>query len=115
MDDDRALSKADRDVLHAAASGEGLVELTPEMLDELAEASKQTKHWADAMFESMTREDAEMVRRIRVDEGYTWRAVAETCALEWAGDWGSNQLYGMAICERAASFFGDHYMAPPWN
>ena len=84
-------------------------------LDKLANAARQTKRYFDRQMTSMTPEQASFVRRLRVDEGYTWRAVADACALAWHGEWDSHQLAGMAICERAATFTAEHYMRPPWN
>jgi len=33
--------------------------------------------------------------------------------IDWAAP--SNQLLGMALCEKAATFFGENYMKEPWN
>ncbi|MBW2649234.1 MAG: hypothetical protein JRC53_05390 [Deltaproteobacteria bacterium] len=69
------------------------------------------------MVEPMTKEQAEVVRKLRVEEGYSWRAIAHACYdLGW-GHWSppSNQIVGMAICERAAQFFGEDYKKEPWN
>ena len=68
-----------------------------------------------ARIASMTREEADFVRDLRNTKGATWRAVASTCAQEWAIDWGGSQLIGMDICERAAEIFGEDYRQPPWN
>jgi hypothetical protein len=114
--DDPRISHADREVLRAAATGEGLVPITSrEQLDALARAAAATKASFDDDFAAMTAEQAAYVRRLRVDRGYTWRAVAETCAIEWGGDWGSNQLAGMALCERAAAMLGEDANTEPWN
>ena len=73
---------------------------------------------------AMTKEQAAMIRSWRVDEHYTWRAVARVAfgmaAIGWWPGWGlwhppSNQIMGMALCERAAKFFNEKYMEPPWN
>jgi|SRR5579884_386072 len=112
---DPKLAKADRDVLHAAATGEGLIPVTSELFQKLADAAQQTMTAFQNDFAAMTSEQAEFVRTLRCEDSYSWRAVAETCALEWGGDWGSNQLAGMAICERAAELHGEHYMEEPWN
>jgi hypothetical protein len=115
-DDDPRLAKADRDVFHAAATGEGLIPIeTAEDLRLLADAAKRTMTRFEDIFAAMTQEQAAYVRKLRCDDGYSWRAVAQTCSLEWDGDWNSNQLAGMAICERAAQLHHEHYMSPPWN
>ena len=113
--DDPAMASADWEVLEAAATGEGLIPLTPDLFRELAAAGEATFAAFRDGFEAMTPAQAEYVRGLRCDENYSWRAVAQTCALEWNGDWGSNQLAGMAICERAAEILGQHYMEKPWN
>lgn len=114
-DDDRTIAKADRDILHAAATGEGLIPVDADGLQKLAEAAKAVHDQAADEFADMTIEQANFVRQLRVVDGYSWRAVAETCALEWGGTWGSNQLYGMAICEQAAGMLDGHYMDEVWN
>ena len=47
-------------------------------------------------------ERAEFVRKLRIDEGYSFRAVAAACAEEWGATWGSNQLIGEDLCRAAA-------------
>lgn len=114
--DEPILAKADHGVLHAAVTGEGLVRITSSrQLHALANAAQQTFGRFQDLFVAMSGEQAEFVRKLRCEDGYSWRAVAETCALEWGGDWGSNQLAGMAICERAAQLHGEHFMEEPWN
>lgn len=115
MTDEPNVTQTDLDIINAAVTGEGLVPLTPDLARDLAQVALTTKDLFAAEFENMTREQAAFVRRLRVEGNYTWRAVAHTCALEWGGDWGSNQLAGIAICQRAARFFSEHYMQPPWN
>ena len=68
----------------------------------------------------MTLGHAAQVRIWRVDEHMTWRSVARACYLEkWTNLWGwepaSNQILGMALCEKAAKFFNENYREPPWN
>ncbi|MBA7698480.1 hypothetical protein ES703_107157 [subsurface metagenome] len=60
---------------------------------------------------------ARIVRVLRVEEKCSWRAVAERCHnLGW-GKWSppSNQIMGMALCERAAQLLGEDYEKEPWN
>lgn len=99
-------------------SGELFGPLTPDDIRALADAAHRTHSGFQADVEDvMTAERAAFVRRLRVDEGYTWRGVAAACAAEWDGDWQppSNQLMGMALCEAAAAHFGETYMSEPWN
>lgn len=115
-EDDPGLTKGDREMIDAARTGEGLIPATPALLAELAGAARETRAHFDAEFSGMTREQAEFVRRLRcAEDGYSWRAVAATCALEWGGDWGDNQLAGMSICKAAARHFDENFMEPPWN
>jgi len=71
--------------------------------------------------EHMTKEQAEFVRKLRVDERYSWRAVARRCYgnhrfRDWSKwDPPSNQIMGMALCERAAVMYGEDYEKEPWN
>lgn len=60
-------------------------------------------------------ERAAFVRYLRVELGCSWRAVARECASKWGGDWGENQLAGIAICRGAAARLGESGHRPPWN
>ncbi len=113
-----AFDPDDEAVLRVAATGEGAVELTPDMLVELAQAAQMTfASFRDLAEQLVTPERAASVRALRVDQVYTWRAVARACFEAWGGTWDppSNQLMGMAICESAAKHFGEAYMEEPWN
>ncbi len=114
-DSERGMAHADREVLHAAATGEGLIPISVDELQELAAAARATMTHFENAFADMTQEQAAFVRNLRCVDDYTWRAVADTCSLEWSGDWGSNQLAGMALCEKAAAMHGEDYMKEPWN
>jgi len=111
------MSAADLRVLRSAATGEGLIPLSLSLLSDLMEMMKETRTFFEELMANMTPDQAAFVRRLRVDEGYSWRAVAETCHVEWAGSWEppSNQIMGMVLCERAAAGFGEEPDAPPWN
>lgn len=56
-------------------------------------------------FVDMTKEEAEYAKSLR-ERGCTWRAVAMHCDEKWNGNWGSNQLAGMYILERAEKVLG---------
>lgn len=95
---------------------DGVIAITSvDMLMELAEMAQATMAAFQADFKDMTLEQAQFARRLRVDQDCTWRSVADECNHAWDGDWGSNQLAGMAICERAAQLHGEDYMQAPWN
>lgn len=100
-------------------ASEGLIPINSiEDLQDLVKAANETYKSFEKQVADMTRKEAREVRRVRVDEGYSWRAVARH--FHDLGDFGefsppSNQLAGMALCERAAKHFGEDYMSPPWN
>jgi len=60
----------------------------------------------DDIDDFMTPERAEFVRKLRVDEGYTYRALARACAREWGANWGSNQLVGEDLWRASAKILG---------
>lgn len=73
----------------------------------------------------MKKEHAELIRVWRVDEHYSWRAVARAAYMkvrkelgwrhfkQWAPP--SNQLAGMSLCNVAAKMLGEDYTKEPWN
>lgn len=94
--------------------------LEPGDLQTLAEAAKATHDSFQDIVKDMTEEQAEFIRHWRCGEnGGTWRWVAERAyeAEFFGASWSSpsNQLMGMALCEKAASFFDEDYMSRPWN
>jgi len=111
------LDPSDIEILKSIKTGEGMITINPEELKRFAETAANLFEDCRKMVEPMTEEQAEVVRRLRVEEGYSWRAIAHACYdLGW-GHWSppSNQIVGMAICERAAEFFGENYRQEPWN
>ncbi len=104
-------------------TGDGLIEIkSVEQFKALAQAASDRFEGLGEIVKVMTHDQALFIRMLRVDKGYTWRAVAEACYEQnWEGydreQWTppSNQLMGMALCEKAAEFFGEHYKQPPWN
>jgi len=112
------LDPADEGVIREVAEGGGVRIRDPEQLQLLKRAAEQVVTMFRAMTFDMTKEQAEMIRRWRVDEGYSWRAVASAAfglAPAWTWDPSSNQLAGMAVCEKAAELHGENFMQPPWN
>ncbi len=87
------------------------------LLGSLAELTQQ--RFLENITPYMTPERANFVRKLRVDDGLTWRGIAEVWEEEFSGEaewkFGGNQLAGMALCESAASMFNEDYMKPPWN
>lgn len=91
-----------------------------EQLKELAEAAERTHStFLEYITSKMTDVRAAEIKGLRVDQGYTWRAVAKETHEAWGDDAGweppSNQLAGMALCEAAAKRLGENYMEEPWN
>ncbi|MFF0413128.1 hypothetical protein ACFYUY_22135 [Kitasatospora sp. NPDC004745] len=64
---------------------------------------------------TLTPEMAARIRTWRVDEEYSWRAVAEAASELWGSKWGSNQLFGADLCEAAARVLGEDPHREPWN
>jgi hypothetical protein len=91
-----------------------------EQLMALAMAAQETyRHFSEEIAPRMTDERAVEIRRLRVDEGYSWRAVAAATHEAWGSDatWTpfSNQLAGMALCKIAAERLGENAGEAPWN
>lgn len=63
----------------------------------------------------LTTEKAAQVRRWRIDEDMSWRAVAQAASDLWGSDYGSNQIYGMDLCAVAAVLLGEDPDKDPWN
>lgn len=117
MHEVRVLHDVDRAVLNPTS---GYVIESVEQLREMAEAAKRAFDKFDASISTrMTPDRARRVRELRVDQGYSWRAVAAQCFEEWGEDaqWTppSNQLAGIALCQHAAAAYGEHEREPPWN
>lgn len=121
------LDPIDQVIYQQAVTGEGLIRIeTREQLEALAQAAAATKQlFDDDVASIITPERAREVRRLRVDEGYSWRAIAHACHDAWSSDlpeqvregWfpPSNQLMGMALCEAAARALGEESDQAPWN
>jgi hypothetical protein len=95
-----------------------LHKLTPEDMEVLGrEGAAVVKHFQQEARRLLKADErkAAFVRRLRVDQRLTWRAIARACSTAWKTDWESNQLAGMAVCECAAEWFLEDYMKPPWN
>lgn len=94
---------------------EGMVEVTPELFEEFRAAAGDQSHLYEHVFKSMPREMAEWVRKLRVEQRKTWRFVADEVSTRFHFDFGSDQIAGVAICDAAASVFGEDFLAEPWN
>lgn len=112
---DRALEEAQvQGKTEVAAELGRLLALTPAELTVMADAAdKTTRSFRRNIYVNPAQ--AQQVRQLRVELGYSWRAIARWSALMWGGPWGANQLAGLTICEKAAQILGEDFMAPPWN
>jgi len=115
------MDESDRQILEEAKTGKGIPIINKEQFMALAKALSDTfKYYQKQCKERMTKEQAEFIRRLRVEEGFSWRSVARACHTQSWKEWEkweppSSQPMGMALCERAAKFFKEDYMKEPWN
>lgn len=116
------LGRGDREILESIKTGEGLIQIkSMDQFMAIAKGLADTfEYYQGVCAEKMVHDQAVFIRGLRVGEGYSWRAVAEACHEQnWEGweKWEppSSQPMGMALCEKAAEFFGKNYMEPPWN
>lgn len=63
---------------------------------------------------TITTEMAVQIRTWRVDEDFSWRAVAQAASELWGSEYGSNQLYGEDLCAAAAQALGENPYQEPW-
>lgn len=88
--------------------------LKPRELSALMDAAdKAYEHFRRHIL--IDRNVAASIREKRVDQDYSWRAVARYWSKQVRGDWGGNQMAGMVICEKAAQWLGEDFIQPPWN
>ena len=120
---DPRLAEGDVELLRTALTGEGAIPITSiAQLEALGKAACAVNDSAlEHLRAILTPADFAFIRKARVDDGYSWRAVAGA-GFERLGkgqeEWWrptSNQLIGMALCELAAQHFGEDYMQDPWN
>jgi len=82
-------------------------------------ANKALSTFKISISKKMSKNRAVRIRQLRIDEDYTWRAVASQSYKDWAGDadWqpDCSQFAGMALCESAAKMFDEDYRKKPWN
>lgn len=111
------VSQTDVEIMKEVQSGRGIPIKSLDELKELARAAGKRFEEFKELCSPMTLKQANVVRTLRVEKGFGWRAVAQACYnLGW-GKWSppSNQIMGMAICEQAAQLLNENYMVPPWN
>ena len=74
--------------------------------------------WEDITPEKLTWQQAGEVFVLRCVRGGSWRFVAEVLSERWGGDWDSNQIAGMDLCEAAGEKLGctkEEMNQEPWN
>ncbi len=112
------LSSTDKEILESVKTGEGMIAIeSTEQLQDMAKAASERFEEFKELCSPMELWQARIVRILRVEKGCSWRAIAEVCHnLGW-GKWSppSNQIMGMALCERAAQLLGEDYRKEPWN
>ncbi|MFF8616409.1 hypothetical protein [Streptomyces sp. NPDC015350] len=64
---------------------------------------------------TITPEMAAQIRSWRVDQDFTWRAVARAASERWGSERGGNQLYGEELCVAAAKVLGEDPCREPWS
>lgn len=88
--------------------------LSPAELTIMADSADKT--WARFhKYIEVRLETARLIRHLRVNKDYSWRAIARFCSEQWHGPWGGSQIAGMVVCDKAAKLLGEDYMAMPWN
>ena len=91
-----------------------LLRLTPEKLTVMEDGANKTYQLLNKYIR-LDRETAKLVKQLRVEEDFSWRAIARWCAMRWKAPWGGNQIAGMTICEKAAKLLGEDFLKEPWN
>jgi len=70
----------------------------------------------DDILSSMDEITANLIRNLRVEKHYTWRSVADVIVIKGIFKVRcSEQLFGQALCHKAAQFFNENYLTLPWN
>jgi hypothetical protein len=88
--------------------------LSPRDLTVLGDAANETYKlfWEKIEVDQAT---ASLIRVLRVNKEYSWRAIARHCSEFIKAPFGGNQIAGMVICEKAAKALGEDFLEPPWN
>jgi len=90
----------------------------PKQVMAFGKAASRTLRICQKNVRRMTRQQAEYVRKLRVQDCYSWRMVARACYYQNFPGWDewqplNNQIMG--LCERAARMHNENYQAEPWN
>lgn len=98
----------------ARAEIDRLLALTPEKLTIMVDGADKTYQLFNKHIR-LTRETAKIVKQLRVEEEFSWRAIARWVAMRLKAPWGGNQIAGLVICEKAAKLLGEDFLKEPWN
>ena len=113
------LDVGDYSVMATTTHGEGTKAVSLKDLREMARQADETyRQILDLVRGGMKKRHARFIRQLRL-ANHSWRLIARLCynrGWPWAR-WEppSNQLAGMALCERAAELHGENYREEPWN
>jgi hypothetical protein len=92
----------DQNILH------GKVLTLPELY-EFASKANETMQQFGHIANLLTNTGAKLIRQWRVEEHLTWRSIARRFSKD------SNQILGMALCQRAAQMCDEDFLKDPWN
>jgi len=110
---DKALAEG-KGTPEAQADVSRLRQLKPSDLTALSEAGNKTYELFRQKLE-VNEPGARLIRHLRVEKDYSWRAISRYISRTMKAPWGANQLAGMVLCEKAAKLLGEDFMQPPWN
>lgn len=104
---DGKIHETDKKILDSVKTGEGTIAIkSREQLFELARSAQHLyNHFGVIIEPILTEERAREIKRLRITEKYSWRALAAECHSKWPNaTWQppSNQLAGMQLCAIAA-------------
>jgi hypothetical protein len=106
--------KKGEDIVKAQAELHRLRSLSPQELTSLSEAGNKTYQFFQENI-TVDKDSARLIRYLRVKRNFSWRAVARRVSEHFHTPFGSNQLAGMVICQKAAKLLGEDFLKPPWN
>lgn len=115
IDGDGQLDPTDHLMAGQAMDPEQHIEITEDVLEELR--NKVPDPELMNPYELLAKDPAGflLAKYLRCELRYSWRKIARTFNNRYEGDWGSNQLVGMGICDLAAESFHEKYLEKPWN
>jgi hypothetical protein len=64
--------------------------------------------------DELNEEQANFIKNLRVNEGYTWRAIASEYSRKYMDEPSGNQLLGLELCTAAMKFLGEK-VEDGWN